>query len=141
VCAHRIHPALIAYRGSTGEVKVNKIIGSANSVTFSTVWQGNWGTGHSHIKPISHNGAVHVIRYKQSTGAVSFDGFAGAQGFVHMGDTSWTKTWTTISPFTLGSRGYLLIYKPSGLAKILKLNAPGNDVTATYEAGWTPGLG
>ena len=57
-----------------------------------------------------------------------------------MGDTSWTKTWTTISPFTLGSRGYLLIYKPSGLAKILKLNAPGNDVTATYEAGWTPGL-
>lgn len=132
---------LIAYRGSTGEVKINTITGSGDSVSFATVWQGNWGTGFTHIKPVAHNGGVHVIRYKQSTGAVSFDKVAaGAKGLVHLGDSSWTRTWTTFSPFTLGSTGHVLIYKSAGLAKMLKLNAAGNDVTTTYEEGWTPGL-
>lgn len=132
---------MLAYRGGTGEVKINKITGSGDSVTFTNVWQGNWGKGFTHIKPVLHNGAVSVIRYKQATGAVSFDRIApGVQGLVHLGDATWTKTWTVMSPFTLNSAGHVLVYKPSGLAKMLKLNAAGTGMTETYAAGWTLGL-
>ncbi|MGH2943657.1 MAG: peptidoglycan DD-metalloendopeptidase family protein [Solirubrobacteraceae bacterium] len=131
----------IAYRGGTGEVKINTITGSGDGVTFATVWKGNWGTGLTHVVPVAHNGAVHLIRYKQATGAVSFDKLAGgAQGLVHLGDASWTKTWTTFSRFTLGGTGHVMVYKPSGWAKILRLNAAGSGVTTTYSASWTPGL-
>ena len=127
---------MLAYRGSTGAVKINKITGSGDNVTFTNVCQGNWGTGLTHIKPVAHNGAVHVIRYKQGTGAVSFDRIAsGAQGLTHLGDATWTKTWTVMSPFTQGNVGHVLVYKPSGLAKMLKLNAAGTGMTETYAAG------
>lgn len=132
---------MLAYRGGTGEVKINKITGSGDNVTFTNVWQGNWGKGFTHIKPVLHNGAVSVIRYKQATGAVSFDRIAAsARGLVHLGDATWTKTWTVISPFTLSSAGHVLVYKPSGLAKMLKLNAAGSGMTETYAQGWTLGL-
>jgi murein DD-endopeptidase MepM/ murein hydrolase activator NlpD len=132
---------MLAYRGSTGEVKINTITGSGDNVTFTNVYQGNWGTGWTHIKPVAHNGAVHVIRYKQGTGAVSFDRIAAsAQGLVHLGDATWTKTWTVMSPFTQGNVGHVLVYKPSGLAKMLKLNAAGTGMIETYAQGWTLGL-
>ena len=132
---------VMLYKGGTGQVRIIKITGSADNVTISDVWSSTWPTGFTHIVPIAHDGAVLLLRYKQATGAVSYDRIdAAGKGTKHLGSDVWATDWSTMSPFSLDAQGHVLVYRTTGLAKVLKLNATGSDMTTIHTEGWTTGL-
>jgi hypothetical protein len=132
---------VMLYKGGTGEVRIIKITGSGDSVTISDVWSSTWATGWTHIVPIAHNGAVHLLRYQQATGVASYERIdADGKGVQHLGAEAWAADWSTMSPFSVGTQGHVLVYRTTGLAKVLKLNASGSDMTTIHTEGWTTGL-
>ena len=87
------------------------------------MWAGNWGNGWSHLVPMTHNGDVHMLRYKSTTGLASFAKIkAGGLGIQTLGSASWTKSWTTFSPFCFAGKGHYLAYK-TGTGKVARRQA------------------
>ena len=132
---------MLAYRGASGEVKIHRITGSGDSVSFTNVFHDTWRTGWTHIVPMTHNGAVHLLRYNQS-GWAKFDKVnPGGAGVTTLGYSLWSKGWSVFSPFTIGGKGHVLVYKTgSGQARVLKLNDDGSGVTTTRDLSWMRGL-
>ena len=55
---------------------------------------------------------MHLLRYKSTTGLAAFSKIkAGGLGIQALGTATWTKSWTTFSPFTLAGKGHYLAYK------------------------------
>ena len=132
---------VLLYKGGSGEVRIIKITGSGDNVAIANVWSSTWTTGWTHIVPMTHNGAVHLLRYKQATGLASFERIdAAGQGIQTLGAEYWATDWSTMSPFSISSQGHVLVYRTTGLAKVLKLNAAGSDMSVIHTQGWTTGL-
>ncbi len=133
---------ILLYKSGTGEVEIDTITGSGNSLTLTEVWADTWSTGWSHLVPISHQGTRRLFAYRATTGAVSYSQFlAGGQGTTSLGSSTWTTSWTNITPMTLSNGdGGLFIYRGAlGTAQTRQLNAAGSTSSEIWSGGWTAG--
>jgi hypothetical protein len=90
---------------------------------------------------VYHNGFVQLLKYKSATGSVSFEFVNnGGSGTTLLGSATWTKSWTSFSPFSVNGTGHVLIYKMgTGDAKVVRLNAGGTGTDTIWSSLWTLG--
>ena len=90
---------------------------------------------------MAHDGAMHLLRYKSTTGLAAFGKVnAGGLGIQSLGSASWSKSWTTFSPFAIGGDAHLLGYRGgTGEVDIDLLNAAGSGMSTIWTDWWTTG--
>ena len=84
---------------------------------------------------------MHLLRYKSTTGLAAFSKIkAGGLGTQPLGTATWTKSWTTFSPFTLAGKGHFLAYKTgTGKVDVDVLNAGGSGISTVWSGWWALG--
>ena len=132
---------LLLYKGGTGEAKVVQITGSANEIDLTEVWSGTWTRGWTHLVPLVHKGARHLLGYKAASGKVKYMKFApGGQGIQTLAESTWTTGWTTFTPYHVDGHAYVRLYKTgTGSFKSVELNDAGTSMTTRATATWGPG--
>jgi hypothetical protein len=132
----------LIYKPATGYTKIVRLDADAEGVT--TTWSGYLETRFTSLVPFTLSGGQqHMLAYQASTGLVQFHRFNGqGDGTTLLEELTWGKSWTHITPFTLGGKPYLIVYDSlNGYANVERVNAEGsgtkNIYKSTWDRGWT----
>lgn len=133
---------LLLYKASSGAVEVNTIAVSGNALALNEVWASTWTPGWTHLVHHMHNGSRRLFAYRAGTGEASFSRLlSDGQGTQLLGSTTWTTTWTNITPMTLssGDAGLFIYRAGAGSVQTRALNAAGDASSEVWSSTWTTG--
>jgi Peptidase family M23 len=133
---------LMLYKSGSGAAKVSTIAVTNDVPSVTEVWEDAWTPGWTHLVPLSHNGSRRLFAYSAVTGDVSYNQLNNnGQGATALGTSSWTTTWTSVSPLLLsnGDAGLFIYRGALGGSQIRQFNAAGNGSSEIWSGSWTTG--
>ncbi|WP_298468763.1 M23 family metallopeptidase [uncultured Erythrobacter sp.] len=132
---------LLLYKGSTGAVRIVRLTRSGTEVDATTTWSATRASGWTHMTTLPRGGKMYLFGYRSDTGkAKLWELQAGGSGLTSVRDLNWSSDYSTITPFSQGGAGHLLVQKiGDGTTKTVRLKNDLSGFRTVMNGSWATG--
>lgn len=137
---------LLLYGGGSGKMEIIRLKPRAQSggeaIDVESVWSDNRRRNWSHLAPMPRDGKRYMFGYDAADGTAKIWLIrTNGRGLEHVKNLGWSTGYSSITPYSNGSTGHLLVQKiASGATKKLRLKRNLSGFRELTSTNWTAGF-
>lgn len=137
---------VVLYKGGSGKMEIIRLKTGTQSggevIEVESVWSGNRRKNWSHLALMPRNGKRYMFGYDAADGTAKIWLVrTNGGGLEHVSNLNWSTGYSSITPYSNGGTGHLLVQKiASGATKKLRLKQNAASFKQLMSANWTTGF-